>query len=95
MNSNITRLAYIHKVSNTQENLLDKRVVQYDPNFSSPRVRKIDLSVDKDCHLVITGHSRVKILSSLGLFTIGYDDMILDSLVIEEAGVSVYAILGY
>lgn len=95
MTSNITRLAYIHKVSNAQENLLDKKVVQYDPNFSSPRVRKIDLSVDKDCHLVINGHSRVKMLSSLGLFTIGYDDMILDSLVIEEAGVSVYAILGY
>lgn len=95
MTSNITRLAYVHKVSNAQENLLDKKVVQYDPNFSSPRVRKIDLSVDKDCHLVINGHSRVKMLSSLGLFTIGYDDMILDSLVIEEAGVSVYAILGY
>lgn len=95
MTSNITRLAYIHKVSNAQENLLDKNVVQYDPSYTNPRVRKIDLMVDKDCHLVINGHSRVKMLSSLGLFTISYDDMVLDSLVIEEAGVSVYAMLGY
>lgn len=95
MTANITRLAYIHKMSNANENLLDKKIVQYDPTYTTPRVRKIDLLVNKDCHLVINGNSRIKILSSLGLFTISYDDMILDSLVIEESGVSVYAVLGY
>lgn len=92
---NITRLAYIHKVSKANENLLDKSVVQYDETFKKPRVRKIDILVDKDCHLVINGHSRVKVLSSLGFFSINYDDLIVDTLVIEESDVTVYAVLGY
>lgn len=94
MASNITRLAYIHKVSNAQENLLDKNIVQYDPAYSNPRVRKIDIQVNKDCHMVVNGNSRVKVLSNLGL-GIDYDDLIIESLVIEEADVSVYAIIGY
>ena len=94
MASNITRLAYIHKVSNAQENLLDKNIVQYDPAYSNPRVRKIDIQVNKDCHMIINGNSRVKVLSNLGL-GIDYVDLIIESLVIEEADVSVYAIIGY
>ena len=94
MASNITRLAYIHKVSNAQENLLDKNIVQYDPAYSNPRVRKIDIQVNKDCHMIINGNSRVKILSNLGL-GIDYDDLIIESLVIEESDVAVYAVIGY
>ena len=94
MASNITRLAYIHKVSNAQENLLDKNIVQYDPAYSNPRVRKIDIQVNKDCHMVVNGNSRIKILSSLGL-GIDYDDLIIESLVIEESDVAVYAVIGY
>ena len=69
------------------DDLLDKNIVQYDPAYSNPRVRKIDIQVNKDCHMVVNGNSRIKILSSLGL-GIDYDDLIIESLVIEEADVS-------
>lgn len=95
MAQNIGRLASIHKTSEANENLLSKKVVNYDASYIEPRVRKIDIMVSQDCHLIINGHSRIKVLSSLGLFTIGYDDMILESLVIEESGVLVYAVIGY
>lgn len=94
MSKNITRLAYIHKISNANENILDKSVVKYDVSYTNPRVRKIDIKVDKDCKVIINDTSEIKVLASLGL-SINYDDFIIDKLVIVEPGVSIYAILGY
>ena len=93
MAKNITGLAYIHKISNPNEDLLRKELNLFNPTYTDPKVRKLQMTVDKDCFIVING-SRIKVLSSLGL-CIDYDDFVIESLVMETQGVSVYAILGY
>lgn len=94
MSKNITRLTYVHKISSANENILDKSVVKYDASYTNPRIRKIDIKVDKDCNVIINDTSEIKVLASLGL-SIDYNDFIIDRLVIVEPDVSIYAILGY
>lgn len=93
MAKNITGLAYIHKISNANEDLLRKELNLFDPKHTDPRVRKIQMTVDKDCFIILNGN-RIKVLASLGI-CIDYDDFVIESLVMETQGVSVYAILGY
>lgn len=93
MANNITALAYIHKISNANENLLRKELNLFNPTYTDPKVRKLQMTVNKDCFIIING-SRIKVLASLGL-CIDYDDFIIESMIMETRGVSVYAILGY
>lgn len=91
MAKNITRLAYVEKITVANDDLF--KVANFDDKFNNIRVKKIQMNVDKDCFLLING-CRIKVMSSLGL-SIDYDDFMIDSLVVETSGVSVYAILGY
>lgn len=93
MANNITALAYIHKISNANEDLLRKELNLFNPTYTDPKVRKLQMTVNKDCFIIING-SRIKVLASLGL-CIDYDDFIIESMIMETQGVSVYAILGY
>lgn len=84
------RLAYVHKTSNANEDLL--KAFTYDERFTEPKVKKIQITVDKDCTMIING-CRIKVLAALGLTL--EQDFGLKSLIVETAGVSIYAIAGY
>lgn len=84
------RLAYIHKTSNANEDLL--KAFTYDQEYTKPKIKKLQMTVDKDCFLIVNG-CRIKVLASLGLLL--EQDFGLKSLIIETNGVAVYAIAGY
>ena len=52
------------------------------------------MMVDRDCTVLINGHSRLTIDSRYGLL-LDHTDMVIKSMVIESAGVQIYAIIGY
>ncbi len=87
-----TRLAVINKVSKYNEELLVPSL--FDETYTRPKVKKIDIAVDKDCTLIINGKDRLFIKSQFGL-SLDYDDVDLESLVCYTTGVSIYAILSY
>lgn len=87
------RHAYIHKVSNANEDLMRKELNLFDPSYTHPKIRKIAMTVNKDCFVIING-DRIKVLSSLGL-NWEITDTPIHSLVMETQGVSIYAIIAY
>ena len=66
MKASNLRHTYIHKVSNANEDLMRKELNLFDPSYTRPKIRKLAMTVDKDCFLIING-DRIKVLASLGL----------------------------
>lgn len=93
MKASNLRHTYIHKTSNANEDLMRKELNLFDPNYTRPKIRKLAMTVDKDCFLIING-DRIKVLASLGL-NWEVTDTPIHSLVMETQGVSIYAIIGY
>lgn len=87
------RTGFIHKVSNANENLMRKELNLFDPSYTRPKIRKMAMTVDRDCFLVING-DRIKVLASLGL-NWETTDTPIHSLVMETQGVAIYAIVAY
>lgn len=87
------RYTNIHKVSEANENLMRKELNLFDANYTKPKIRKMSLTVDKDCFVIING-DRIKVLAALGL-NWELNDTPIHSFVMETQGVSVYAIIGY
>ena len=87
------RYTNIHKVSEANENLMRKELNLFDASYTKPKIRKMSLTVDKDCFVIING-DRIKVLATLGL-NWELNDTPIHSFVMETQGVSIYAIVGY
>ena len=87
------RYASIEKTSIKNEDLMSKELNIFDPAYTRPKIRKMSMKVDKDCHLVING-DRIKVLANLGLEW-QLEDTPIHSLVMETQDVAIYAILAY
>ncbi len=86
------RYTYINKVTAANEELIVKDL--FDPRHTNPKVKKMSVSVNKDCLITINKQDEVLIRAGLG-FNIEYEDNTIDSLVCKEADVTFYAIVAY
>lgn len=66
----------------------------FDPEHTHPAVKKMTISVNQDCVVLINGIDRVKIKPNLGL-SLEYDDIDVKTMVTETDGVDLYAIIAY
>ena len=66
----------------------------FDPDYTDPSVRKMTITVNQDCTVLINGRDRVKIKPNLGL-SLEYDDIEVKTMVTETDGVDLYAIIAY
>ena len=85
------RYTYIEKVSAVGDDVLQGL---FPPEYTNPVARKMTISVNQDCEVLINGRDRVKIRPDLGL-SLEYDDIEVKSLVTETDGVNFYAIVAY
>ena len=85
------RYTYIEKVSVAGENVLENL---FPAEYTHPVAKKMTISVNQDCVVLINGRDRVKIKPDLGL-SLEYDDIEVKSLVTETDGVNFYAIVAY
>ena len=88
----ITRLASYNGVPNIDEDLMN--LINFDPDFTNPRIFKLQIMVDAPCDVLINGNSEVRISEKYGLI-IEYTDLMIDSFVFKTGGVNVYAVVGY
>lgn len=88
----ITRLASYNGTPNIDEDLMN--LIKFDPDFTNPRIFKLQIMVDVPCDVLINGNSEVKISEKYGLI-IEYTDLMIDSFVFKTGGVNVYAVVGY
>lgn len=88
----ITRLASYNGTPNIDEDLMN--LIKFDPDFTNPRIFKLQIMVDASCDVLINGNSEVTISEKYGLI-IEYTDLMIDSFVFKTANVNVYAVIGY
>ena len=88
----ITRLASYNGVPQVNADLME--LIQFDPDFTNPRIFKLQIMVDVPCDVLINGNSEVRISEKYGLI-IEYTDLMIDSFVFKTGGVNVYAVVGY
>ena len=88
----ITRLASVNVQSTANMDFMEQ--VNFDQEFTNPKIFKIQMMVDQNCTVIINEHSRFDIDPRYGLL-LDYTDMIIESMVIETDGVQIYAIVGY
>ena len=87
----ITRLASYNGTPNIDEDLMN--LINFDPDFTNPRIFKLQIMVDAPCNVLINGNSEVTISEKYGLI-IEYTDLMIDSFVFKTGGVNVYAVVG-
>ena len=85
------RYTYIDKPTRAGQDILEG---VFDPNHTHPVVRKMSISVDADCTVLINGRDLVKIKPNLGL-QLSYDDIEVSTMVTQTDGVNFYAIIAY
>ena len=85
------RYTYIEKVTVDGENVLEGI---FDPAHTHPVVRKMTITVNQDCMVLINGRDEVKIKANLGL-ALEYDDIEVKTLVTKTDGVNFYAVIAY
>ncbi len=90
--SSFARITYVDFVSVGNDELTTQ--FQYDPTFTNPSIKCMSLTVDRDCEVILNGHSTFKIKPNLG-FNISKEEIEINTFQIVTAGVSVYAIIGY
>lgn len=88
----ITRLASVNVQSTADMDFMKE--IKFDPNFTNPKIFKIQMMVDQNCTVIINEHSQFDIDPRYGLL-LDYTDMIIESMVIKTDGVQIYAIVGY
>lgn len=88
----ITRLASYNGTPNIDEDLMN--LIKFDPDFTNPRIFKLQIMVDASCDVLINGNSEVTISEKYGLI-IEYTDLMIDSFVFKTANINVYAVIGY
>ena len=88
----ITRLASVDILSTPNMDFMEQ--VNFDQEFTNPKIFKIQMMVDQNCTVIINEHSRFDIDPRYGLL-LDYTDMIIESMVIKTDGVQIYAIVGY
>ena len=88
----ITRLASYSGAVTNGDNLME--LIDFDPDFTNPRIFKLQIMVDAPCDVLINGNSEVTISEKYGLI-IEDTDLMIDSFVFKTGGVNVYAVVGY
>lgn len=61
----ITRLASYNGTPNIDEDLMN--LIKFDPDFTNPRIFKLQIMVDASCDVLINGNSEVTISEKYGL----------------------------
>lgn len=85
------RYTYIETVTVDGVDVLDGI---FDPTHTHPVVKKMTITVDQDCLVLINGIDEVKIKPNLGL-ALEYDDIEVKTLVTKANGVNFYAVIAY
>ena len=88
----ITRLASYSGAVTNGDNLME--LIDFDPDFTNPKIFKIQIAVENDCEVEINGNSKVVISSTYGL-TLDYTDLMIDSFVFKADVPNVYVVVGY
>ena len=88
----ITRLASYNGVPQVNADLME--LIQFDPDFTNPRIFKLQIMVDAPCDVLINGNSEVRISEKYGLI-IEYTDLMIDSFVFKADVPNVYVVVGY
>ena len=88
----ITRLASYIGTPNRGDDLMD--LIDFDKDFTNPKIFKIQIAVENDCEVEINGNSKVIISSVYGL-TLDYTDLMIDSFVFKADVPNVYVVVGY
>lgn len=88
----ISRLTSVNVQSTAGMDFMEQ--VDFDQTFTHKEILKIQMMVDAECTVLINGHSRITINPNYGLL-LDYTDMIIKTMVVETAGVGIYAVVGY
>ena len=88
----ISRMTTLNVMSTANMELMDQ--IKFDPNFTNPRILKITLTASSFCTITLNGHSELQLVAGFGI-SLDYNDMIIESMVVSEDGVGIYAVIGY
>ena len=91
---NFSNYTYVNKTAKQNEEIIASHLKSLKPDWTYHVAKKISVTVDKDCMVLINGTDKILIRADLGL-NIGCEDRDISSFVMLDNDVNIYMLIGY